>query len=97
MKFSSNHLLQAPSSAPKEVPIAGGPERFTTADAKGRLPMHIGALSKRGWAPEDGETIEKRGISYDFMARIWGFLWGFLTFLGRKWGFHGQKKIGGFL
>jgi len=87
VKFSSNHLLQAPSSAPKEVPIAGGPERFTTADAKGRLPVHIGALSKRGWA-QDGETIEKRGISYDFMARIWGFLW-ISYFLGRKWGFHG--------
>lgn len=40
-------IIKAPSSAPREVPIAGGPERFTTADAKGRLPVHIGALSKR--------------------------------------------------
>eukprot|EP00435_Cladocopium_sp_Y103_P013281 s2848_g3.t1 len=40
-------MSKAPGSAPKEVPIAGGPERFTTADVKGRLPVHIGALSKR--------------------------------------------------
>jgi len=35
------------ASTPKEVPIAGGPERFTMADLKGRLPVHLGALSKR--------------------------------------------------
>jgi len=40
-------MSKAPGSAPKEVPIAGGPERFTAADARGRLPVHLGALSKR--------------------------------------------------
>ncbi|CAK9086995.1 Ankyrin-1 (ANK-1) (Ankyrin-R) (Erythrocyte ankyrin) [Durusdinium trenchii] len=30
-----------------KVAIAGGPERFTAADAKGRLPVHVAALSRR--------------------------------------------------
>lgn len=35
------------ASKSSEVAIAGGPERFTAADAKGRLPVHVAALSRR--------------------------------------------------
>ncbi|CAJ1425163.1 unnamed protein product [Effrenium voratum] len=37
----------APKVVPKELPAAGGPARFTEPDARGRLALHLGALSKR--------------------------------------------------
>ena len=38
----------SPSRKKEEKELAaGGPERFTLADAKGRLPVHVGAISKR--------------------------------------------------
>lgn len=36
-----------PKVQAKEPEAAGGPERFTLADVKGRLAVHVGALSKR--------------------------------------------------